>query len=78
MQDKKQLLDMKKQTGSKLGKEVRQGCILSPCLFNLYAEYVMRNAGLEEAQAGIKIAGRNINNLRYADDITLMAGRKRN
>uniref|UniRef100_A0A4W2FEY3 RNA-directed DNA polymerase n=1 Tax=Bos indicus x Bos taurus TaxID=30522 RepID=A0A4W2FEY3_BOBOX len=54
-------------------KGVRQGCILSPCLFNLYAEYIMRNAGLEEAQAGIKIAGRNINNLRYADDTTLMA-----
>ena len=53
-------------------KGVRQGCILSPCLFNLHAEYIMRNAGLEEAQAGIKIAGRNINNLRYADDITLM------
>ena len=52
---------------------VHQGCILSPCLFNLYAEYIMRNAGLEEAQAGIKIAGRNINNLRYADDTTLMA-----
>ena len=55
------------------GKGVCQGCILSPCLFNLYAEYVMRNAGLEEAQAGIKIAGRNINNIRYADDTTLMA-----
>ena len=55
-----------------IGKGVRQGCVLSPCLFNLYAEYIMRNAGLEEAQAGIKIAGRNINNLRYADD-TLMA-----
>ena len=55
-----------------LGKRVHQGCILSPCLFNLYAEYIMRNAGREEAQAGIKIAGRNINNLRYADDITLM------
>ena len=54
-------------------KGVRQGCILSPCLFNLYAEYIMRNVGLEEAQAGIKIAGRNINNLRYADDTTLMA-----
>ena len=52
---------------------VRQGCILSPCLFNLYAEYIMRNAGLEETQAGIKIAGRNINNLRYADDTTTMA-----
>ena len=56
-----------------IGKGVRQGCILSPCLFNFYAEYMMRNAGLEEAQAGIKIAGRNINNLRYADDTTLMA-----
>ena len=56
-----------------IGEGVRQGCILSPCLFNLYAEYIMRNARLEEAQAGIKIAGRNINNLRYADDITLMA-----
>jgi len=54
-------------------KGVRQGCILSPCLFNLYAEYIMRNAGLDEAQAGIKIPGRNISNLRYADDITLMA-----
>ena len=56
-----------------IGKAVRQGCMLSPCLFNLYAEYIMRNAGLEEAQVGIKIAGRNINNLRYADDTTLMA-----
>ena len=56
-----------------IGKGVRQGCILSPCLFNLHAEYIMRNAGLEEAQAGIKIAGRNINNLRYADDTPLMA-----
>ena len=56
-----------------IGKGVRRGCILSPCLFNLYAEYIMRSAGLEEAQAGIKIAGRNINNLRYADDTTLMA-----
>ena len=54
------------------GKGVHQGCILSPCLFNLHAEYIMRNAGLEEAQAGIKIAGRNINNLRYTDDTTLM------
>ena len=56
-----------------IGKGVPQVCILSPCLFNLYAEYIMRNAGLEETQAGIKIAGRNINNLRYADDTTLMA-----
>ena len=56
-----------------IGKGVRQGCILSPCLFNFYAEYIMRSAGLEEAQAGIKIAERSINNLRYADDITLMA-----
>ena len=56
-----------------IGKGVRQGCILSPYLFNLYAEYIMRNTGLEETQAGIKIAGRNINNLRYADDTTLMA-----
>ena len=55
-----------------IGKEVHQGCILSPCLFNLYAEYIMRNAGLAEAPAGVKIAGRNINNLRYADDTTLM------
>ena len=56
-----------------IGKGVRQGCILSPCLFNLYAEHIMRNTGLEETKAGIKIAGRNINNLRYADDTTLMA-----
>ena len=56
-----------------IGKGVHQGCILSPCLFNLYAEYIMRNAGLEEVQAGIKIAGRSINNLRYADDTTLKA-----
>ena len=56
-----------------IGKGVRQGCILSPCLFYLYAEYIKRNARLEEAQAGIKIAGRSINNLRYADDTTLMA-----
>ena len=56
-----------------VGKGVRQGCILSSCLFNFYAEYIMRNTGLEEAQAGIKIAGRNINHLRYADDTTLMA-----
>ena len=58
------------------GKGVRQGCILSPCLFNLYAEYIMRNAGLDETQAGIKIARRNINNLRYADDTTLIAESK--
>ena len=57
----------------KIGKGVHQGCILSPCLFNFYAEYIMRNAGLEETQAGIKIAGRHINHLRYADDTTLMA-----
>ena len=56
-----------------IGKGVCQGCILSPCLFNVYAEYIMRNAGLEEAQAGVKISGRNINNLRYADDTTLVA-----
>jgi len=56
-----------------IGKVVHQGCILSPCLFNLYAEYIMRNARLEEAQAGIKITGRNINNLRYADDTIIMA-----
>ena len=59
-----------------IGKGVHQGCILSPCSFNLYAGYIMRNAGLEKAQAGIKIAGRNINNLRYADDTTLMAESK--
>ena len=69
-------LDMEQQTGSKSGKGVHQGCILSPCLFNFSAEYLMRNAGLEETQAGIKIAGRNINNLRYADDTTLMAESK--
>ena len=60
-----------------IGKGVCQGCILSPCLFNLYLEYIMRNAGLEEAQVGIKIARRNINNLRYADDTTLMAEKQR-
>ena len=76
MQVKKQQLelDMELQTGSKSGKEyVCQGCILSPCLFYLYAEYIMRNAGLDEAQSRTKIAGRNINNLRYANDTTLMA-----
>ena len=78
MQDKKQLLvlDMEQQTGSKLGKELSQGCILSPCLFNLYAEYIMRNAGLDKAQAGIKFSRRNINNLRYTEDTTLMAESK--
>ena len=74
MQVKKQQLEL---DGTKdwfqIGKGVHQGCILSPCLFNLCAEYIMRNAGLEETQAGIKIAGRNINNLRHADDTTLMA-----
>ena len=70
MQVKKQQLelDMEQKTGSKLGKEFYQGCMLSPCLVNLYAEYIMQNARLDEAQAGIKIAGRNINNLRYSDD----------
>ena len=75
MQVRKQQLelDMEQQT-FQIGKGVHQGCILSPCLFNLYAEYIMRNTGLEEAQAGINIAGRrNISNLRYADDTTLMA-----
>ena len=75
MQVKKQQLelDMEQQTGSKEEKGVRQGCILSPCLFNLCAEYIMWNAGLDEAQAGIKIVGRNVNNLRYVDDTTIMA-----
>ena len=75
MQDKKQQLetDMEQQTGSKLGKDLVQGCILSPCLFNLYVEYIMRNAGLDKAEAGIKSARRNINNFIYEDDINLMA-----
>ena len=75
MQVRKQQLepDMEQQTGSKQEKEYVKAVLLSPCLFNLYAEYIMRNTGLEEAQVGIKIAGRNINNLRYADDTTLMA-----
>ena len=75
MQVKKQQLELDtgQQTVSKEGKEYVKGAVLSPCLFNLYAEYIKRNAGLDEAQAGIKIAVRNINNLRYADDTTLMA-----
>ena len=78
MQVKKQQLelDMEQQTGSKLGKGVCQGCILSPCLFNLYAEYIMWNARLDKAQAGVTIAGININNLRYTDDNILMAERE--
>ena len=78
MQVKKQQLelDMKQQTVSKLGKEFIKAIILSPSLFNLYAEYIMRNAGLDETQAGIKIARRNINNFRYADDTTLMVETK--
>ena len=78
MQVRKQQLelDMEQLNGSKSVKKLCRGCILSPCLFNLYAEYIMRNAGLEEAQAGIKIVGRNINNLRYANDTTLMAESK--
>ena len=74
MQVKKQQLElnMEQPPGSKLGKEYHQGCILSPCLFNLYAEYIMRNAGLDEAQAEIKIAVRNIHYFRNADDTTLM------
>ena len=75
--NKQQLeMDMEQWPGSKLWKGYIQGCILSPCLFNLYTEYIMQNTGLDEAQAGIKIAGRNINNLRYADDTTLMAESK--
>ena len=69
---KKKELDMEPHW-FQIRKGVHQGCILSPCLFNLYAEYIMRNAGLEEAQAGIKISGRNVNNLRHTDDTTLMA-----
>ena len=77
MQIKKQQLELDmEQYWFQMGKGVCQGCILSPCLFNLYAEYIMRNPGLDEAQAGIKIAGRNINNLRYADDTTLMVERE--
>ena len=75
MQVRKQQLELDMGTTDwfQIGKGIRQSCILSPCLFNLYAEYIMRNAGLEEAQTGIKIARRNINDLRYADDTTLMA-----
>ena len=75
MQVKKQQLepDMQQWTSSRIGKGVHQGCILSTYLFNFYVEYIMQNAGLDETQSGIKIAGRNINNLRYADDTTLMA-----
>ena len=76
MQVKKEQLELDTEQGLQIGKEVHQGCILSPCLFNLYAEYIMRNAGLDEAQAGIKIAKRNINNLIYADNTTLMAESK--
>ena len=72
MQVRKQQLELDMEQ-LQIGKGVHQGCILSPSLFNLFAEYIMRNTGLEEAQAGIKIAGRNIKNLRYADDTTLMA-----
>ena len=79
MQVKKQQLEMNGTTDwFQIGKGVHQGCILLPCLFNLYAEYFMRNAGLEEAQAGIKIARRNIKNLRYANDTTLIAESKKN
>ena len=79
MHVKKQELepDMEQQDWFKIGKRVHQGCILSPCLFNLYAEYTMQNAGLDEAQAGIKIAKRNSNNLRYADDTTLTAEKEK-
>ena len=75
MQIKKQQLepDMKKTDYFKIGRGVCQGCILTPCLFNLYAEFIMQNVGLDDAQAGVKTDGRNINNLRYEDDITLMA-----
>ena len=78
MQVKKQQLElhMEQQTGSKIGKGVCQGCILSSCLFNLYTEHIMRNAGLDKAQAEIKTAGRITNNFRYADDTTLMAERE--
>ena len=78
MQVKKQLeMDMEQQPGSKLGKEYVKAVYCHPVLFNLYAEYIMRNAGLDEVQAGIKIAGRNNNNLRYADDTTLISRKRR-
>ena len=74
MQVRKQQLELDmEQDWLQVGERVRQGCVLSPCLFNLYAEHIMRNTGLDEAQAGIKIAGRNINDLRYTDETTLMA-----
>ena len=73
MQVRKQQSELDMEQDVQIGKGVHQGCLLSPCLFNLYSEYIMRNAGLEEAQAEIKIAGRNLNNLRYADNTTLMA-----
>ena len=76
MEVKKQQLELDRVDWLQIRKGIFQGCMLSPCLFNLYAEYMMRNPGLEEAQAGIKIAGRNINNLRYANDTTLMAENK--
>ena len=79
MQVKKQQLepDMEQEDWFQIGKGVHQGCILSRCWFNLYTEYIMRNVGMQEAQARIKIAGRNINNLRYTDDTTLTAARKK-
>ena len=78
MQVRKQQLELDNGTTDwfQIGKGVRQGCILSPCLFNLYAEYIMRHSGLDEAQVGIKVTRRNINNLRYADDTTCMAERE--
>ena len=76
MQVRKQVRTGHRTDWFQIGKGVLQDCIFSPCLFNLHAEYIMRNAGLDEAQAGIKIAGKNINNLRYADDRTLMAASK--
>ena len=76
MQVKKQQLELDMEDWFQSGERVSQGCILLPCLFNLYAEYIMRNAGLDEAKSGIKIAGRNIQNLRYADDTILMAERE--